>query len=327
MIKLFNKNMALQALLILVVTGLFWGQALANPQPLPDGDGVLYHLLHQALSSVPLIAVILAMILVLTEGVLLNLILAGANLVPQTSLLPTLLYIIAASATATTITPIILVNIILIACLNRLMLHGTALSIPTQRICNISALIGLASMISLPATVFLLTYLLVAVNYRLYSWRDWAALLLGFMAPYITLVVILAFTGNIEQWWQQTINGLLSAGITVNSTSALKVIADIVLILIMILALFSLIGRLSEKTVILQKNMTTVMLFVVGGIAMLFYQQTIPIEPANFAIPFALCGTILMLPTRPTITLSRKKKRTWINDTLLILTILSALLC
>lgn len=327
MIKLFSRNMALQVLLILAALVLFWLRALAAPQTMPDGDAILYHMLQQALSSLPLLAVIIAMLLVLAEGVLLNLVLANANLVPQTSLLPTLLYIAAASATASTLTPALLVNAILIACLYRLMLHGTALTIPTTRICSVTALIGVASMIDLPAAAFMLTYLLVVVNYRLYGWRDWAAMILGLAAPYITLVVVLAFTGDLDAWWTHTAEAFGSFGVFLGQTNTMHFVADIILIGIMLLALFVMIGRLNEKTVIFQKNALTVILFVVGGIAVLFYTQMLPIEPALFAIPFALCGTYLMMPARQTVTIGRKKRRTWINDILLIATLIAAILC
>lgn len=318
--------MALQVLLILVALALFWVRSLSAPQPMPDGDAILYHLLQQVLSSVPLLAVIIAMLLVLAEGVIINLVLADANLVPQTSLLPTLLYIVAASASSSTLTPVLLVNAILIACIYRLMLHGTALTISTTRICSVTALIGIASMISLPATAFMLTYLLVAVNYRLYGWRDWAAMILGFAAPYIALIVVLFLTDNLETWWNHTTESFGAFGIFLGQTSTIHLTADIVLTGIMLVALFAMIGRLNEKTVIFQKNALTVILFVIGGIAVLFYTQMLPIEPALFAIPFALCGTHLMLPARQ-ITIGRKKRRTWINDTLLIITLIAALLC
>ncbi len=326
MIKLFGKNMALQVLLILVAVALFWGRALASPQPMPEGDAILYQLLRQALEQVPLLAVIIAMLLVLAEGVLLNLVLANAALVPQTSLLPTLLYVAAASASASTLTPTLLVNAILIACLHRLMLHGTPLTIPTSRICSVTALIGLASMISLPAASFLLTYLLIAVNYRLYSWRDWAAMMLGLAAPYITLTIVLLFTGDLAEWWSRTAERLGNLGVFMGQTPTLKLVADMVLIAIMLIALFAMLSQLNEKTVIFQKNALSVILFIVGGIAVLFYTQMIPIEPALFAIPFALCGTHLMLPARQ-LTIGHKKRRSWIYDTLLLATIISALLC
>lgn len=326
MIKLFSKNMALQVLLILVALALFWGRAIASPQPMPEGDAILYNLLSKTLTHTPLPAVFIAMLLVLAEGILLNLVLASAALVPQTSLLPTLLYITAASATATTLTPALLINAILIACLHRLMIHGTPLTLPTSRICSVAALIGLASMISLPATAFLLTYLLVAINYRLYGWRDWAAMLLGFAAPYIALVIILLFTGDLSSWWQQTTDTFGSIGVFIGQTTTLKLVANIVLTSIMLIALFAMISQLNEKTVIFQKNAISVILFVFGGIAVLLYTQMLPIEPALFAIPFALCGSNMMLPTRRTM-IGHKKRRTWVNDTLLIITLISALLC
>ena len=201
--KLFNQSILLQAVVILLAMLALWAPALAAPAAMPAAGGAtpLYDLLARWLQAVPLVAVIIAMVLVLVEGVLLNLLLVDAGLTPQNSLLPTLLYIIAMSAPATTLTPMVLVAALMIACLRRLTLKGTLLTISVERACAATAMIGLASLFYLPAALFIISYMLAAINYRLYGWKDWAAMILGFIAPYILLVTVLMFTGGLQDWW------------------------------------------------------------------------------------------------------------------------------
>ena len=99
MLKLFEKNTGLQAVLIMVALVVLWLPSLLAPQPMeaPAGTAPLYELLYR-LSLPPIVAVIIAMVLVLTGGLLLNLTLVNGGLVSQNSLLPTMMFIIAMSA-------------------------------------------------------------------------------------------------------------------------------------------------------------------------------------------------------------------------------------
>ena len=330
MLKLFNSNMAIQALLIIVALVLLWLRALIAPPPMVASptDGGLYTLLLNLLSSAPRAAVVIAMILVLVEGVLLNLLLADINLVPQTSLLPTLLYVIFMSAPATTLTPMILVAGVLIACIHQLALHGTLLTIPTTRICSATALISLCSMFYLPALALLVSYILVAVSYRLYSWRDIATMILGFLASYIFLLTVLYMTDNLAIWWSATAAALGDITFTTIATDTLPFIANIVLTLIFAASVFMLWSKLGEHPVMWQKNASTVMFFTVGGITMLFFSHMLPVDLSFFAIPFALCGTHMLMPANGRSSASRRRnQRLWINDLLLVLIIIAAFVC
>ena len=199
--KLFSQSILLQSIVILAVTLLLWAGALVAPAPLPsDGGGVLYSVVARWFASAPLAAVIVAMVLIVIEGVWLNLLLVDHALTPQNSLLPTLLYIVCMSAPATTLTPMVLANLALIGCVRQLLLKGTLLTISTGRACAATAFIGLATLFYLPAALMIVGYMLAAINYRLYSWKDWAVLFLGFLAPYVTLVIVLMYTEGLAEW-------------------------------------------------------------------------------------------------------------------------------
>ena len=327
MIDLFRKNTLVQVLLILVAILLLWGRSLVHPPAMADGDAVLYHLLYLGLSSLPRLAVILAVLLILVEGVWLNRLLSDIGLVPQTTLLPTLLYIILMSAPATTLTPMVFVGGIMIAITHQLMLRTTLLTISTEKICSATALIGLASMFYLPSLALVLSYLLVVVNYRLYSLRDWMAMLLGLMAPYIVLLTVLFLTDNLSIWWSGTYYSLSATTLPSGTDKILAIIGDIVIILVFLVSLFVLWGHLGEHPIVWQKNATTVMLLSVGCAAMLAYSHVFPVDMRSFAVPFALCGLHLLMPEKATHSYGRRKKRNWVFDIILILTFVAALIC
>ena len=326
MINLFRKNTVIQVLLILAATLLLWGRSLVHPPTMADGDAVLYHLLYMGLSSLPRLAVVLALLLVLTEGVWINLLLANTGLVPQTTLLPTLLYIILMSAPATTLSPAIFVGGVMIAITHQLMLRTTLLTISTDKICSATALIGLASMFYLPSLALILSYLLVVINYRLYSWRDWMSMLLGLAAPYILLLTVLFLSDNLTIWLSGTYYSLGEITLQSNTDKALAIGGNVVLVSVFIVSLFVLWGHLGEHTIVWQKNATTVMLLAVGSAAMLVYSHLFPVDMRLFAVPFTLCAFHLLMPEK-TRSYGRRKQRTWILDIILLLTLAAAIVC
>lgn len=328
MIKLLQRNMALQVVLILAVLILLWLRPLTLSPAMDGGDhpAILYSLLCQWFASLPRLAVVIAMLLVLAEGIMLNLLLANVNLVSQSSLLPTLLYIVAMSAGATTLTPLVLVNAALIACLNQLMLRGTLLTISLSKACGATLLIGIASLFYQPAALLILSYLLIAANYRLYSWRDWAVMILGFAAPYLMLILVLFMTDSLAGWWQQTLASLIPS-LQLGSTS-LPSVASIVLAGIFLWSILLLLGRMSERPVLWQRNASTVLLCSVGALGMMFFSTLIPIRIALFAIPFCFSTNRMLTSAFETATgFGRKRQRLWIYDSLLVLILIAAFLC
>lgn len=325
--KLFNQSILLQAVVILLAMLALWAPALAAPAAMPAAGGAtpLYDLLARWLQTVPLVAVIIAMVLVLVEGVLLNLLLVDAGLTPQNSLLPTLLYIIAMSAPATTLTPMVLVAALMIACLRRLTLKGTLLTISVERACAATAMIGLASLFYLPAALFIISYMLAAINYRLYGWKDWAAMILGFIAPYILLVTVLMFTGGLQDWWQSVTDTITGIKLNVNDFTPLQAVANVALVLALLAGVVSVWNLSGERTVVWQKNATTQLTILTGAIAILLVTSVFPVNMQLAALPFAFSVTCLLTP--PARSMGRKKRKEWVYTLILILIFIAALIC
>ena len=329
MLKLFEKNTVFQVVFILVATALLWSGALADPQPMESAShfAPLYDLLC-SLSLSPTLCVVVAMLLVVLCGYFFNLMLTRVGLASQNSLLPALLFVTAASACETTLSPLLIASLIAIAVVNLLLLRSTLLTVAADKIFGAAALIGIASMVYLPSLTLIVAYLLIAINYRLYSWRDWMVFLLGLLAPYLTLWAVLLFTDGLLPSFNDIALDFASIDLTLGTFTPLQAVANGFLVLVFAISLFIVWRRLGEKTVVWQKNATTLMLITMAAVAMLPLGQFFPVRLQFFAIPFAFCVT-QRLGLMPHVSLATRRTnwRSHLYDLLLILTVIAAILC
>ena len=330
MLKLFHSNIIVQVALLLVAVLLLWGRQLLSPVAVDAGEhpAVLYGWLCGWLAGAPRLAVVIAMVLVLAEGVLLNLLLANVGLVSQNSLLPAVLFVIAMSAGTATLTPTVLVAGVLIACLDQLMLRGTLLTISRGKACGATLLISLASLFYQPALLMVLSYLLIAASYRLYGWKDWGVMILGLLAPYLPLALALWFTDGLDAWWQTMLASFSDFGIHLGAAGTAATVGAIVLAGIFLWSVMNVVSRLGERPVVWQRDAATVVYLTVGAVGMLCFTPLLPFMPALFAIPFAFCTYRRLVGAGETHTgFGRRKRHTWLYDLLLIVTLIAALLC
>lgn len=328
MLKLFEKSTVVQVIVILAVTALLWGKSFADPQPMMPSEhySPLYDLLC-SLHLSPTLATIIALLLVMMGGFFLNVMLTKANLAPQNSLLPTLLFIVAMSAQSTTLSPTLLASLLVIAIVDRLMLHSTLLAVSSDKIFSTAALIGIASMCYLPALTLIVAYMLIAINYRLYGWRDWMMLLLGLLAPYFLLWSVQLFTGNLIGGFLQMGTDLGTMDFRLGEASTLQTIANITLLAAFTISLFVVWRRLGEKPIVWQKNATTVMLITVAAMAMLPFSQLFPIDLKFMAVPFAFCLCQRLTLPRHRSHSSRTSWRVHLFDLLFLIIIVAAVVC
>ena len=329
MLKLFERNTVFQVVVIIVATVLLWSGAFADPQPMEPAShfAPLYGLLC-SLALSPTLCVAIAMLLTLLSGYYLNLMLTHVGLASQNSLLPTLLFVVAASACETTLSPMLIASLITISVVNLLLLRSSLLTVSSDKIFGAATLIGIASMVYLPSLTLIVAYLLIAINYRLYSWRDWMVFLLGLLAPYLLLWCILLFTGGLVASFNAIAFDFASISISVGDFSPLQAVANAFLLMVFAVSLFIVWRHIGEKTIVWQKNATTLMLITLAAVAMLPLGQLFPVRLQFLAVPFSLCVTHrLGLMPRATLANRRTSWRSRLYDLLLILIILAAILC
>lgn len=329
MLKLFEKNTVFQVAFIIVAIVLLWFEAFSEPQPMtPAGHfAPLYDLLC-SLSLSPTLSVAIAMAMVAVSAFLFNLMLTRAGLASQNNLLPTLLFIVAASACSPSLSPSLIASLLTIAVVNLLLVRGSLLTVTSDKIFGTAALIGIASMVYLPSLTLIVAYLLIAIKYRLYSWRDWMVFLLGLLAPYLTLWSVLLFTDGLLPSFDDMALDFASIDLTLGTFTPLQAVANGFLVLVFAFSLFIVGRRMGEKTVVWQKNATTIMLITVAALAMLPLGEAFPVNMQFFAIPFAFCVT-QRLGLMPHVSLATRRTnwRSHLYDLLLILTVIAAILC
>lgn len=333
MLKLFEKSTGIQIIVILAVTILLWLPALADPQPMePSPSFAPLYSLFYSLSISPLLSVIIAMVLVTVGGILLNLMLANAGLVSQNSLLPTLYYILFMSATAETLSPTLIVGVLAIAFVRLLLLHSTLLTISSDKIFGATAIIGICSLFYLPSLVLLLAYLLVAISYSLYNWRDWMMLLLGFLAPYLLLWTVFFLNGTLSESFSAMTAPLTPSPLsTSNFQFSISIVANAILLLTFAVSLFVLWRRFGEKTTLWQKNATAVLMPTVAALVLIFYSTpSFPVNLQFFSIPFALCASLRFTTNthlHSRYSLNRHQWKNYLKDVLFIIIIAAAIAC
>lgn len=298
MLSLFRRNSYLQLLLILIAAGLLWFTAFVRPQPpATQQGGVLFYLLAEWIT--PRAGTIIAFILILLEGFLLNNSLYRHKMISQNTLMPMLFYTIAMSFghPQLTLTPIIIGNLFIILCMDRMLLTGTLLSPTFDKIFSSAAFIGIATLFCPAMAAFVVPLVVNMITYSLYSLRDWVMLLLGLAAPYLA-VETYYFMAD-EMFYR---NYLLAYDLTnihirfvnslVNWTSAAA------FVLLLLVGIGSIAASSQNRSMNLQKNNTAVVIFTLGGIAYLFYTTIIPLPTQCLALPFAYGATAFFHPTR-----------------------------
>ena len=296
MLKIFRTDVFLQIVIILVVSVAMWVGVFIYPQPMPMvGGGQLYYWLTGMLT--PLWGTIIAYVLVLLEGFLLNGILYRHKMIAQSTLLPMLFYVIAMSLGSPTLTPILLGNLMLLIAIDQLMLTTTLLSLPLDKVFAAAAAIALATLFCPAMAVFFLPLVTSMFNYSLYSWRDWTMLLLGILAPYIILETI--FFVSDQMFYRNYLILYSFTDIHLYASGSWQQWAtSLLFLLLLIMGLGAAFVNSQSRSINFKKNISTLLLFILGSMAYMLYTSIIPLPTEAFALPFACCCTSLFIEPR-----------------------------
>lgn len=293
MLRIFRTNVVLQIFIILIVAVLMWIGVFIHPRPTPiEGGGQLYYWITGLLS--PLASTIIAFVLVIVEGVLLNSMLYRHKMMTQSSLMPLLFYIIAMSIGRPTLTPMLLGSLFLIIGMSQLMLTTTLLSLDLDKIFGASASIACATLFCPAMAVFLVPLIANMFNFSLYGWRDWTMLILGILAPYIVLETYYYMVDELFYRNYLILYGLTDINWSVGG-SLIDWIGSLIFLLLFIVGFGSTVINGQNKTINFKKNLTAILLFTVGSILFTLYTHIFPVHTQAFAIPFALCTTLLFV--------------------------------
>ena len=288
--------MFLQLIVILIVALAMWVGSFISPSPIPMiGGGHLYYWLVGLFP--PLVGTIVGFVLVLVEGFLLNAMLYRHKMITQSTLLPMLFYVIAMSLGTPTLTPIVLGNLMLLLALDQLMLTGTLLSLPLDKVFGSATCIALATLFCPAMAVFFIGLVASMFNYSLYSWRDTTMLILGALAPYLIVETIFFLSDQLFYRNYLILYSFTDIHFTAKG-NWIEWVGSGLFLLILIMGIGAVFVNSQNRTINFKKNISTILLFLLSSVAYILYTSVVPIPTQAFAIPFACCCTSLFIEPR-----------------------------
>lgn len=320
MIRLFKFSTFGQVIVIILTALLLWVRAFIHPvEPqLSEMFAPLYEVVYGWLSEMPRLASALALIMIIVEGVWLNLMLYNNKLIGANNLIPTFLYLIAMSwgYTQLTITPVLFVNLCILATIKQLFSHSN-MTLDVERNFNASFLIGLASLFYLPAIVYIIPFIFVFVLYKLYRWRHIAVSITGFIAPSIILLTYAFLSDKLQYYLYLIGHDIASVHVVWQQCPTWTTIFNILYIAMLTIMTLKVLASSGDKVMNQRINTGILTLPILACIAILFYMKLFPVDTQASAIVFAFVASSFFLADR---------KRKWIGEVVLWILVLCSII-
>ena len=301
-----------------------WAGRLISPLPMAPSSNLtpLYTIFYKLLSGLPFVATLVAFLLNLAAGALINNLLYERHLLQYNTLLPMFIYIVTTSMIpqGQTLNPMFFVNILIIWMFYYLICTDTKFKLTSKQILDSALLLSISTLLYFPAITLAVPFLIIfIIIYRLYNVKDIVSLLLGFFAPY---VVIFTYTFMTDQTlsYLKSMGYLLSHPILINGTgSTIQLVLYSFFILFLLYGIIYLLNYSRNQTIIFRNNATIVSIILVSSISLVFFCPHFSIETQAFAIPFAFIANLWIFG---------KHIKPWIpNAILTVWTLLSILCC
>lgn len=320
LVKIFKSNGIGQFVFFAVAALLLWGRSIVSPPEVVGYDGFapLYEWLYRLMVDHTRLATLLALVLTVVESLWVSNLLYNYKLVGQNSLLPALLYLtmMGCDSAQQTLTPHLIVNGLLLFYLDRVMLLGVP-NLHHSNIFDSSAAIALAAMFYSPALLLLVPHFVVLAMYKQYSWRDWAVMLLGFMAPTILLALVLLLSNDMGHALFLLDYDITSPRVTMGHDTTLHMVTNGLMCLLLLVALAAYPATTSDLAADSKKDAAILAVTLVYGATQLLYTQLFPVDIQLVAPAFAFVLNGLLIGGR---------RRLWIYDLTLVIFLLTAIL-
>lgn len=315
MIKLFQKSIAVQLITLMVLLTIMWWNRIVHPvgMPTPSGADPLYGLMYLLFGQLPLLATIVAILLHITCGALLNNLLYNRGLIHSNSLIPMLLYIMAMGLVpeAQSLTPQAFTNLLLLLMLRILIATDNRFILNPEQLFGVAALLSSLSLFYFPLLTMALPLITILILiYKLYNWHDISLLILGFLAPYLLLFFVAFMTDRLAPIAEAMRQALFTWEFQLPHLAPLRIVTYISFGLLLLLAFFFFVGFSANKTVVYRNNGSIVVLTLIGAILLLPYIPHYSTEVQAFAIPFAFVGSLWII---------NNKIKSWITNVLVTL--------
>jgi hypothetical protein len=257
---------------------VLWLGSFINPSGMTEPVNVYlspgYVLLFKWFSGYHLAGLIIAFLLLVSGALIFNLALVRYDLVPKNTLVPALVLIITFSHDPAflNLQPSLVASVLIIVALNYIF------SVYTKEeayddIYYAAFLISIASFFYYQSVLILLFIFLTFFVYRIYFWREWIIVILGFITPYILLWTYFFWTDELHIVFD-AYTDFFSGFTFLQFNQGYPVLGIIISIMILLLFLFSFVSlasNLNEKVISVRKRYWSVIwLFIIALLILIF---------------------------------------------------------
>jgi hypothetical protein len=301
-ISIFKNNQVISIVLLSIAMLLIWIPAFKDIAPIPYNNTMpLYEFYVRGANNFPYFHPIMALLLIVSESILLNYILNKFEIMAKKTAMPAIFYCLLMSCCKplTHFYPLLFSNFFIL-----LTLYKIGLSYRVEEafssIFDASFFIATASLFYFPTIIIYPLIWVTLIVIRPFIWREWIISILGLLLPYLFVVVY--------YFWTDKVNFLLydkiffpssDALLTLNNQRQSFIAVAGMLILLMTLSILTLLRGWPVNT-ILSRNFLVV-LFWLLGLSLLSYSMA-PVFKITYlavaAIPLAVFVANYFLMTK-----------------------------
>lgn len=286
-VSIFKKNYFLQLILLLIVPLLLWIPAFINsPQVLDKGvfDMPLYDVVRSIFPSQNVINSIIAFILVILHGFLINYFLTFYQLSQKTSFLPAFIYILLMSSDYRfmTLSSILLANtFIILAVFTFLKCYNKKEGLDEIYLSTI--LLSIGTLLYSPTILLMLWIWIGLFNFKIYKLRSFFVSIFGFITPLVVLFVYYYLNNNAEAITSFAIThfGILPQSKILNQPIQIVYVAY--LFILTLPAFFITLGYRNDQKLSVRKRISTILLLFAISILPFLYDLSSPTMTLIFA--------------------------------------------
>jgi hypothetical protein len=301
-ISIFKNNQPLSIIMLSLVMIVLWIPAFNNSAALPYNNTMpLYEFYVRGVNNLSYFHNIMALILVVSESILLNYILNKFEIMAKKTAMPAIFYCLLMSCCQplTHFYPLLFSNFFILLALFKIGL-SYRVEEAFATIFDASFFIAIASLFYFPSIIIYPLIWVTLIVIRPFIWREWVISIIGLILPYLFVVVY--------YFWTDKVNFLLYDKIFFPSSDALLTLSNqrqsfllvsVFLILLLILSVITLLKGWPVNT-ILSRNFLVV-LFWLLGLSLLSYSMA-PVFNITYlaiaAIPLAVFIANFFLMTK-----------------------------
>lgn len=210
--KFFESNNPLLLIPVFIIGSFFWINAFINPPDVVNTANIamFYKSIFHVFNKTPFLSVLFAYILVFIQAYIIFNIIQQNKLINKNSFISLLIYILLMSAinNLQTLSPVLFANLFILLSIRIIMnIYGS--DEPFHQVFMSGLLISIASLFYFPASFFLLIIFISFIIYKIFKWREWLIVIIGFALPYFFISVFLFLTDNFFITFQKYRNYIL----------------------------------------------------------------------------------------------------------------------